>query len=51
MTDRIRIAWNIDGQQGHGTWFPHKDYETLLSHVKRCNEEFGRYTHWIEYEQ
>jgi hypothetical protein len=47
----IRLAWSIDGKEGHGESFISTvENIKLLNNVKdEMNAKYGYGTHWIEY--
>ncbi len=45
---QIRIAWKIDGKEGHGLPFHPKQRKHLEDFCADGNKRFGPGTHWIE---
>lgn len=45
---RIRIAWKIRDEEGHGLPFPPEKQKLLEAWCAEGNKNYGPYTHWIE---
>ena len=46
-TPRVRIEWKIEGDSGHGEWFPSHSRTTLADYCKVMDDNYGTGSHRV----
>ena len=49
MSERIRIAWEINGAKGNGEWQDESKSDTMWALIDELDSRYGDGTHWMEF--